>query len=68
MTIRPLLIIVLFISHAAFPSTPSMSSQHCGLVVVDTADEFTLVWGKAPFFAPDSATAAVEDLLLLHTQ
>ncbi|GAX80288.1 hypothetical protein CEUSTIGMA_g7726.t1 [Chlamydomonas eustigma] len=38
-----------------------------GLVIVDRGSEFSPVWGKAPFYGPETSTAAVEDLLLLQT-
>lgn len=39
-----------------------------GLVVVDPSDEWSAVWGRSPFYVPETPTAAVEDLLLLHTR
>jgi hypothetical protein len=44
-----------------------VASQQMGAVVVEPSEEFAAVWGDLPFYAPDTDTAAVEDLLLLHT-
>ena len=43
-------------------------STQRGLVVVEPGEEWAPVWGAAPFFAPETPTSAVEDLLLLHTR
>ena len=42
--------------------------QQSGLVIVESSEQFSAVWGRPPFFAPDTANAAIEDLLLLHTR
>ena len=49
-------------------SAASSSTTQRGLVVVDPGDEFSAVWGSTPFYAPETPSAAVEDLLLLHTR
>lgn len=43
-------------------------STQRGLVVVEPGEEWAPVWGATPFFAPETPTSAVEDLLLLHTR
>lgn len=42
--------------------------QQSGLVIVESSEQFSAVWGRPPLFAPDTANAAIEDLLLLHTR
>jgi hypothetical protein len=46
----------------------SSSTTQRGLVVVNPGEEFSAVWGSTPFYAPETPSAAVEDLLLLHTR